>query len=228
MTKFEIDADNVFVETPFNALFTIRNTGTADAGPFTVAVQETNTDDGVEGPFHPAKVDGGLAAGDSFKASISVQLAKAGYWKLTAIADIEKNVDESKEDDNSKELNFKVLSGLPDLGWANGAGFSFTASQTKAGYYDVAYDFINTGTADYAGETTFIAVTWYRDEDSASGEFSEVPVGDLAIGEERVLEQSLQMPGPGTYTIYALLDDRHVVDELNEDNNETQIKVSVP
>ena len=52
-------------------------------------------------------------------------------------------------------------------------------------------------------------------------------VTDLAKGEERVLEQQQQMPGPGSYTIYVFLDSERVVDELNEDNNETSIKLTV-
>jgi len=226
VTKIERDPGSILAERPFDVSVTIRNIGNADAGSSQGAIQENNLGDGVQGVLDPFPV-GALKKGKSVTVDLSVTLPKEGNWKLIAIADFKEDIDESDEKDNTSDLSVKVVGGLPDLAWANG-GFSFTPSQTKAGYYDVAYDFINMGTADYAAETTFIAVNWFRDEDSASGDFPDVPVGDLAVHEERVLEQSLSFPGPGTYKIYALLDKRGVVDELNEDNNESQISVTVP
>ena len=133
----------------------------------------------------------------------------------------------NRTEDNTQDLNAKVLAGLPDLQWANGEGFSMTASQTKPGYFDTTFDFINKGTDDLKQQTAFISVTWYRD-DGANGQLDSVPIGDLAKDEERVLESLQPLPGSGTYTIYAYMDADHVLNELSTDNNETSIHVTVP
>lgn len=227
VTKFELDANYILVETQTDFIATVRNTGTAAAGPFKAAVATANEVDGTKGQSDPVNVQAGLAAGKTVKVTIPLALPKAGYWKLTATADSANAVAESDETDNGRDLPVKVLIGLPDVMWAN-KGLSMTASQTRPGYYDTAVDIINRGTDELAQQAAFISLTWYRDEDSASGTLHKIPLTDMANGEERVLESQETFPGPGSYTVYAYIDSEHVLNELSTDNNETSIKVIVP
>jgi hypothetical protein len=226
ITKFELDDNYILVETPTDYLVTVKNTGSADAGPFSVSVLEANEDDGSHSQSDPKMVNG-LAAGKSTKVTISISLPKAGHWRLTATADSNAAVDESNEEDNDSEVSARVLAGLPDLAWS-GSGFTMTPDAQKPGYFDIAAQFANQGTDDLAQESAFIGITWYRDEDGASGDLTPMPLTDMAKGEVRLLEGSQQMPGPGTYTVYALLDRDHVLNELSSDNNETSIRLTVP
>lgn len=227
VTKFELDADYLIVEQQADFVLTVKNAGTADAGPFSALVAEANLDDGTQSQSDPHAFDG-LGAGKSAKVTFSIALPKAGHWQLTATADSEDVVDESNEKDNGRDLSAKVLVGLPDLAWANGGGFSMTPSQTQPGSYTVGIDYINVGTDDLAQETAFIGITWFRDEDSATGALDPFPIVDLAKGAEQTYESLRPLPGSGTYTIYAYLDRDHVLNELSTDNNETSIRLTVP
>jgi hypothetical protein len=227
VTKFELDGNYLIVEQPADFVLTVKNAGTADAGPFSTAVTEANLDDGTQSQSDPHAIDR-LGAGKSIKVTISMALPKAGYWKLTATADAENTVDESNEKDNGRDLSAKVLVGLPDLEWANGGGFSMTPSQTQPGYFTVGLDYINVGTDDLAQALAWVGITWYRAEDSASGVIDPFPISDLAKGAEQTYDSNRQLADPGTYTVYAYLDRDHVLNELRTDNNETVIHLTVP
>ena len=146
--KFEIDADYVLAETPADAIFTVRNSGTGDAGPFKTAIAETNTDSGVKSTSNPFAVDAGLGAGKSVKVTISISIPKGGDWTLAATADTEDAVAESDETDNASEISVKVLVGLPDLGWqAPGLSITDTHEVGADGHkIELHADIKNTGT----------------------------------------------------------------------------------
>jgi hypothetical protein len=230
VTKFEIDADYVLAEKPVDALFTVRNIGTADAGAFQTEVAETHTDDGVKGTSDSFAVQGGLAAGDSVKITISISLPKDGNWKLAATADSEDAVAESDESDNSREVTVKALAGLPDFQWFKDGFSAFDTGEVTAEGHKIELQakFSNDGTAAYNSSLFDIGMTWYRDEDSASGNLTPFVYADeMEPGATAELSKIDFLPGPGTYTIYAYIDDGRVVDELSEDNNETSAKLTL-
>jgi len=225
-TKFDVDADYLIADQAADFILTLKNSGAADAGPFSAAVLEANEDTGAQAQSDPQTVDG-LGAGKSIKVTFSLALPKAGHWSLLAKADSDDQIDESNENDNEQTVRTKVLTGLPDLVWADG-GFSMTPNQTRPGYYTVQVDFKNTGTDELAQSPAFVGITWYRDEDGASGDLDPFPITDLAQGAEQTYESDRPFSEPGMYTVYALLDRDHVLNELSSDNNETSIRVTVP
>lgn len=227
VTGFELDDNYILVETSTPFIVTVKNVGTADAGPFSVAVLETNLVDGVTANADPKTVESGVRAGKSVRLSMDISVPKPGYWKLTATADSDDAIDESNEDDNTRDLNAKVLRGLPDLVWVDN-GFTMTPSQTTAGDFEVGVHYRNKGTDDLAQTPAFVGITWYRDEDGASGDLDPFPIIDLEQGGEQTYSGTRHLPGPGSYTVYALLDRDHVLNELSSDNNETSVRVTVP
>ncbi len=229
--KFEIDANFILAETPVDALITVRNTGTQDAGRFSVAIKETNTDGGATSTSDPFAVEEGLAAGATKNITISITLPTAGHWKLTAVADTDAEVDESNEDDNSSEIAVNVLAGLPDFAWYKDGFSVFDQSEVTADGHKIELEakFQNVGTATYSSSPISIGIKWYRDEDSASGDLTPFSFADdMEPGATPVdLTKIDYLPGPGTYTLYAYLDDGRVIDELSEDNNEAQAVITI-
>jgi hypothetical protein len=229
ITRFDKDPGSILVEQPFGYSVTVRNVGNADSGPSEGAVQENNSDDGVKGPFDPFDVPA-LKVGKSTTVDISVTLPKEGNWKLTAIADWKEAIDESNEKDNSRDLDVKVVSGLPDFAWFKDGLSVFDKFDVTADGHKIELEatFQNVGTAIYSSSLISISVKWYRDEDSASGDLTPFSYGDdLEPGTQVTLSKIDYLPGPGTYKFYAYLDDGRVIDELSEDNNETSADLTI-
>jgi hypothetical protein len=228
VTKFELDADVLVIESPFVAVFTVKNIGDGDAGPFTAAVGETNVDDPQPTVYDPSDPIDGLASGASKKVSISVSVQTAGFWTFTAVADLEKSVDESDETDNAKDVTAKVRPGLPDLEWeTDGFAASYSGESGSDGYkIDLDAKVRNSGT-DALDQTIFIGLTWY-DEAGHSGDLVSFPIADdIPPGGSTHLQKIDFLPGPGTYTIYATIDVEHVLYELNYDNNQAQVTLTI-
>jgi subtilase family serine protease len=226
--KFEIDADVLLIETPFDVLVTIKNTGTGISGPFQGAVQELNTDNPGQPIADPFDVDGQIAPGESRSITVSVAVQQPGNWQFTAIADFQNDVDESDERDNSKDVTAKVLAGLPDLEWqADGFIASYSGESGADGYkIDLEAKIRNIGTASFE-DTIYIGMTWY-DEAGHSGDLVPFPIIDgIPPGETGDLSKIDFLPGPGTYKIYATIDSEHVLDELNYDNNQAQVTLTI-
>jgi hypothetical protein len=139
VTDFALDDSFILAEAPTNYQATVKNSGTADAGPFSMVVHETNIDTGVQTQSDPENVEG-LAAGKTIKVTLSVAIPKPGYWKLTATADSEDTIIESNENDNSADYTAKALPGLPDIVWAND-GVTFTP-QGPSGSFEVVLDLL--------------------------------------------------------------------------------------
>jgi subtilase family serine protease len=226
VTKVEVD-DPVVAEIETNVFVTVRNTGDADADPFFVAVLETNLGDGVHTSSDSFAVPGGIAAGKSKEVMVLLAIPKDGQWKLEATADSDDTVAESDEGDNSGATTVEVLASLPDIEWVAN-GFTILPADFAPGHYEITTKIKNSGT-EAVREVFYISFTWYRDEDSASGELVPMPIAsDMNAGDQFELSKLDDFPGPGTYTIYGYIDRDGVVDELNEDNNEASTKLTVP
>ena len=108
ITKFVAANDPIVVGVKTNGRVTIKNEGTADAGPFELSWGFAG-DSGGGGGNLPQPVDG-LAAGDSVQLTVDLSLDFDGGYTFTATADSGKVIAESNEDDNTATLHVTAIS----------------------------------------------------------------------------------------------------------------------
>jgi len=231
ITKFVAATDPIQAGVKTDGRVTIKNEGTADAGPFDLGYGFKADDGSSFGGNSPLPVDG-LAAGDSIQLTVNLSLDVDGGYTFTATADSNKAITESNEDDNSTTLHVTVSS-LANLVWPDGA-FSVTPDANIGGY-DLNYQVQNTGTAattvsftiTFAWSSTLSSGTFPSEDCCFSGAGSE---DTLAAGALSTLFSvtSYHFPSPATYTVVATLDSDNVIPESNEDDNTATYQVTVP
>ena len=231
VTKFVAATDPIVAGAKTDGRVTIKNEGTADAGPFDLGWGFSADEGGGGGGNRPLPVDG-LAAGDSVQLTVDLSLDFGGGYTFTATADSGNAITESNEDDNTATLHVTAIS-LANLIWPDG-GFSVTPDVDLGGY-DVKYQVQNSGTAD--APQFKISLEW--SSALSSGTF---PTADCCVGGAQgtlggiaagalsgtTTIESYNFPAPGTYTVVATLDSENVVPESNEDDNVATYQVVVP
>lgn len=228
VSKFVLGADRLLVGVATDLRITIKNTGTADAGSFDLALGFSN-DSGGGGGFSPMPVDG-LAAGDSVQLTRSINIDVAGNDTFTAEADADNVIAESNEDDNTKTLSVTAVS-LPDLAFV-GNGFQVVDDQTGNGTYEMDMDIVDYGPADVTDQFN-IGFTYYF---GASGMATFDPFQCCTTeGGPVLVSGSSRSQGvggfhfdPGDYIVYANLDSDDTIVETDETNNEARFDLSVP
>ncbi|HEY5489187.1 MAG TPA: CARDB domain-containing protein, partial [Candidatus Limnocylindrales bacterium] len=232
ITKFVAANDPILVGAKTNGRVTIKNDGTADAGPFALGWGFSADEGGGGGGNVPQPVDG-LAAGDSVQLTVDLSLDFAGGFTFTATADSGNVITESNEDDNTATLHVTAVS-EPNLVWPDG-GFSVTADTAGNGGYDLNYQAQNSGTADttvsfqisFAWSNSLASGTFPAEDCCFAGPGTEdtLPAGQLST---QYSVQSYQFPSQGTYTVVATLDASNVIPESNEADNTATYDVTVP
>jgi subtilase family serine protease len=230
ITKFVAATDPIVAGAKTSGRVTIKNEGTADAGPFDLG-WGFSADNGLGGGGNvPQPVDG-LAAGDSVQLTVDLSLDFGGSFTFTATADVDKQITESNEDDNNATLHVTAIS-LANLAWPAGA-FSVTLDTAGNGGYDINYQVNNTGTADAPPFKIGVAFS----SSLSSGTFAEQDCcwggpgepENLAAGSESgsFSAQGYNFPEPGTYTVTATLDAENIIPESNESDNIATYQVDV-
>jgi hypothetical protein len=226
VTKFTTDEDRFVVDIHAQVRVTVKNDGTADAGPFDLGISFT---DGVGGGgITPTSVDG-LAAGDSIQLTIVISPLAAGNLTYTATADAGDSVAESNEDDNTGTLAIAVVD-LPNIGFFD-EPFKIVQLPGETGYR-LQYNYKNLG--DVTVETIFtISFDW--SSINASGNF---PADDCCgtshgmhwgPGAETLSNNGpFNFPTGGDYTVTVTLDSANVVEESDETDNKQSAQVTVP
>jgi len=231
ITKFVAATDPIVAGAKTSGRVTIKNEGTADAGPFDLG-WGFSADNGLGGGGNvPQPVDG-LAAGDSVQLTVDLSLDSGGSFTFTATADSGKVIAESNEDDNNATLHVTAIS-LANLAWPDLA-FSVTADTAGNGGYDINYQVNNTGTADAPPFKIGVAFS----SSLSSGTFAEQDCcwggpgepENLAAGSESgtFSATGYNFPEPGTYTVTATLDAENIIPESNETDNTATYLVIVP
>ena len=231
ITKFVAATDPIVVGAKTSGRVTIKNEGTADAGPFDLSWGFSADEGGGGGGNVPQPVDG-LAAGDSVQLTVDLSLDFGGGFTFTATADSGKVITESNEDDNNATLHVTAI-GLANLAWPDLA-FSVTLDTAGNGGYDINYQVNNTGTADAPPFKIGVAFS----SSLSSGTFAEQDCcwggpgtpENLAAGSESGMFSAVgyNFPEPGTYTVTATLDAENIIPESNEDDNTATYLVIVP
>jgi hypothetical protein len=231
VTKFVAATDPIVAGAKTNGRVTIKNEGTADAGPFDLSWGFSADEGGGGGGNLPKPVDG-LAAGDSVQLTVDLSLDFGGGYTFTATADSGNVITESNEDDNDATLHVTAIS-QANLVWPDG-GFSVTAD-AELGGYDVNYQVQNSGTAD--APQFKISLAWSSPDSSGTFPTADCCVGGpqgilggIAAGAtsgETTIE-SYHFPAPATYTVVATLDSDKAIPESNEDDNTATYQVTVP
>ena len=230
ITKFVAANDPILAGVKTSGRVTIKNEGTADAGPFDLSWGFSG-DAGGGGGNRPQPVDG-LAAGDSVQLTVDLSVDFAGGDTFTATADSGNVITESNEDDNSATLHVTVIS-LANLAWPDG-GFSLTPNPDVGGY-DINFQVQNSGTADapqfkisFAWSSSLSSGTFPTADCCVGG--PQGTLGGIAAGavSGQTSVESYNFPAPGTYTVVATLDPNNVIPESNEDDNTATYQVTVP
>ena len=230
ITKFVAANDPIQAGVKTSGRVTIKNEGTADAGPFDLSWGFSG-DAGGGGGNRPQPVDG-LAAGDSVQLTVDLSVDFAGGDTFTATADSGNVITESNEDDNSATLHVTVIS-LANLAWPDG-GFSLTPNPDVGGY-DINFQVQNSGTADapqfkisFAWSSSLSSGTFPTADCCVGG--PQGTLGGIAAGavSGQTSVESYNFPAPGTYTVVATLDPNNVIPESNEDDNTATYQVTVP
>ena len=230
ITKFVAATDPIQAGVKTDGRVTIKNEGTADAGPFDLGYGFSADDGSSFGGNSPLPVDG-LAAGDSIQLTVNLSLDVGGGYTFTARADSNKAITESNEDDNSTTLHVTVSS-LPNLVFTDGV--SVTVDTQGNGGYDINYQVQNTGTA---ATTVSFTITFAWSSSLASGTFPSEDCCFAGPGTEDGLAaggvsahysvSGYNFPSPATYTFVATLDSTDVIQESNEDDNTATYQVTV-
>ena len=230
ITKFVAATDPIVAGAKTDGRVTIKNEGTADAGPFSLSWGYSADNGSGFGGNVPQPVDG-LAAGDSVQLTIDLSLDTGGSYTFTATADADKQITESNEDDNNATLHVTAIS-LANLAWVDGA-FTITPDTAGNGGYDINYQVKNTGTADAPPFKIGVAFA----SSLSSGTFAEQDCcwggpgepENLAAGSESgsFSAQGYNFPEPGTYTVTATLDAENIIPESNENDNTATYQVDV-
>ena len=145
ITKFVAANDPIQAGVKTSGRVTIKNEGTADAGPFQLSWGFSADAGGGGGGNVPQPVDG-LAAGESVQLTVNLSIDFGGGYTYTATADSGKVITESNEDDNSATLHVTVIS-QANLVWPEG-GFSVTPNADIGGY-DLSFQVQNLGTVNH-------------------------------------------------------------------------------
>lgn len=232
ITKFVAATDPIVAGAKTDGRVTIKNEGTADAGPFDLSYGFSADDGSSFGGHVPQPVDG-LAAGESVQLTVDLSLDDAGSYTFTATADSDQVISESNEDDNSTTLQVTAIS-QANLVWPDGA-FSVTADTAGNGGYDLNYQVHNSGTAD---TTVSFNITFEWSSALSSGTFPTedccfagpgTDVGLAAGGSSTSYSVvGYHFPSAATYTVVATLDSDNVIQESNEDDNKATYQVTVP
>jgi len=219
ITRFTTSDDPVVVGAKTDGKVTIKNTGTADAGAFSLGLSWNNDNGLGSGADSPVAVDG-LAAGDSVQVTVDLSLTDAGSFTFTAEADSSHAVAESSEDDNTKTLATTAVS-LANLYFAVPVSVVF-----EDGGYDVKFKVGNSGTADASG--VYFDVFAF-DSAGIQTDLGKEPVFDpIVAGTTAGFVQGVDFPASGDYKLYVLLDPDNTIDESNENDNEGGTDVTVP
>ena len=230
IAKFVAANDPIQAGVKTNGRVTIKNEGTADAGPFDLGWGFSADEGGGGGGNRPQPVDG-LAAGDSVQLTVDLSLDLGGGYTFTATADSGNVIAESNEDDNSATLHVTAVSDV-NLVWPEGA-FSVTPDVDLGGY-DLNFQAQNTGTAP---TTMSFSIGFAWSSSLASGTF---PSEDCCFGGPGTVEilaagalstqyavQGYSFPSPATYTVVATLDSTNIIPESDETDNTATVQVDV-
>lgn len=160
-----------------------------------------------------------LDIGGSLIAKFSYHFKEAGEYIVRATVDSEGKVIELSEDNNVKEVQVKVSpkEELPDLG----IKFELTVPGWKL-HNGTLYEF-NFTVYNYGGvKANTIVLLEVSDGRKYESETISIPAGGSVN-----VTFPLEFPSPGTYTLKAIVDPYNTVQELNEENNEYIVQITV-
>jgi subtilase family serine protease len=221
VTKFTLESDTIAVNQPSNASITVKNIGSADAGPFDVQVSYQGTEPSHGGIADAQRVDDGLPANSSVQLTITITLSDADSYSLSAIADANVTVAESNEDDNQMGLQVEAID-LPNLYFVEAVTFG----NSGGGETFITFKAGNSGTADASGVT--FQIFCYDDAgertDLGDGRLSD----PLAAGGSDVVTVLVHLPTSNTYDFHVLLDPANSIEESNESDNDGELNYTVP
>ena len=202
------DTVNNNAQTPVT--ITISNTGTTDAGPFTVKIY-----DGTTGIIW--QTINNLAAGTTTTFTFNWTPTTLGTHTLKAIADFYNTIPESNENNNqqTKDINVQTPQ-LPDLTITN---IQVPDTVNNNAQTPVTITISNTGTTD-AGPFT---VKIY---DGTTGIIWQT-INNLAAGTTTTFTFNLTPTTLGTHTLKAIADYYNTIPESNENNNQQTKDINV-
>lgn len=225
ISEFFVEEDPVVVGRPATLVATVANSGTLDAGRFTVEIvrSEPNQPDVV---LDTATYSGGLAVGRSSELTVTINPDAAGDLRLIARVDVTDEVVEADESDNEQvlEITARLLANLTFP--ANGLRVTPLAGAQPPGVHLFEFTLANTGSVAIDDTVTikFFAYT-------SDGQYVEWGTHDLDItlapGETTTLQVAYQV-NPGSYRAYALIDSDETLDETDEGDNQAFFDFTAP
>ena len=199
---------------------TVKNQGTANAGPFVVQW----TQDDTFAPTGPSKQVTSLAAGASTNVNFTYAFQEARDYNTVVRLDTANTVAEWNESNNMAIFPVTVIETAPDLVITNftikpvNPAQNFPQDQPVAGQNAlIEITVLNQG-ADPAGA---FVVQWKSDVFAPTG--PSYQVSGLAPGASTVVQFVYAFPNPGNFQTEARIDTDNDVVEANENNN-IQIK----
>jgi len=220
VAKVALGADPWLINTDTPLKVTVKNDGSADAAKFLVEAEAVSVDGNTTNDLGQMPVDS-LAAGASAEVTFNANVATAGDYTITATADFNGDIDESNENDNTKQLKAAAAS-LPDLTVTDLTDEPITGGPNE---YEFNYTLRNLGTAD---ANNFSVLVFYDAPDGSTGQIDKYEVTNpLPAGDNILKFSDGTLPQSGTNHVYIDVDYGNQVDESDEDNNEAGIDVTV-
>jgi len=192
----------------------VKNAGYVDATTSTLSLNVDNGS-GLTTYTVPA-----LVPGASFEVDRAETFPIAGTYHVTAVADLNNDVDEFFEDNNTAEDIIESIESGPDL---------VVSTLNHSPVNPTTFDLITiTAVVENAGEQIASSSTLSLQVGDETPVMYEVPA--LAPAETFNIERDISLPTPGIYQVTAIADANNDVPEMFEDNNtaEDSIETTLP